>query len=196
MSRAYKIRAKVHRVYAVDEVLKLYGICRNTLSNWVSCGLVPSPGAGPQIFRGAELNRFHTARRARGRRQLRMGQFFCLRCKVAVVPVVSSLSFPQHDKRGAMAIAVCSECDCTVMKRLGQTEYDRLREARDTNTSLAHADESEGPSPACVGKNHGSETQIDPSLNDRILHSWQICAGRFDVKTVDAHLTYIREFDA
>ncbi len=34
MSRSYKIRAKSHRVYNVEEVQKLYTVCRNTVSNW------------------------------------------------------------------------------------------------------------------------------------------------------------------
>ena len=56
MSRSYKsIHPKAHRVYAVADVLALYNVCRNTLSNWVGQGLNPSAGEGVQLFRGAEL---------------------------------------------------------------------------------------------------------------------------------------------
>lgn len=196
MSRSYKIRAKVHRVYSVDEVRALYGICRNTLSNWVSSGLSPSPGPGSQLFRGAELNRFHMARRAQGRRQMRIGQFYCLRCKVPVFPIGASLELQEIDKGGVLASADCSECSGIVMKRLGQTESDRLREALDTNTNLADIDEAIGPTPVGIGKIQDAEAEFEPSWNDRILHSWQDYAGRYDPKTVDAHLTSIRDFEA
>ncbi|WP_342448124.1 tyrosine-type recombinase/integrase [Parasedimentitalea huanghaiensis] len=34
-----------------------------------------------------------------------------------------------------------------------------------------------------------------PSPNDRTIHNWQLYAGRYDVKTTDAHLTSIRDFE-
>ncbi len=87
MNRSYKnVKPKIHRVYSVDDVLSLYGICRNTLSNWERFGLRSTGGKGPRLYRGAELKRFHDARKLRVKGELKLGEFKCLGCGAAVCP--------------------------------------------------------------------------------------------------------------
>ena len=195
MSRRYKIRAKSHRVYEVSEVMELHDICRNTVSNWVGTGLTPSHGTGPQLFRGCELNRFHIARRAQGRKNLRVGQFLCMSCKVAVFPHMPSLNLRQTKKTSWMALGACSECGAAVMKLLDATKHDRLQEAIRTNANLTDIDESQAEELVCVVTNTPLRLPENPSMNDRIIHDWQLYAGRYDSKTVDAHLASIRDFE-
>ncbi len=65
MTRLYKgVRVKRHRVYSLDDLMKLYKVSRNTVSNWVMAGLIPSDKQRPHRFRGDVLIRFHAARRA------------------------------------------------------------------------------------------------------------------------------------
>lgn len=195
MSRRYKIRAKKHRVYDVSEVMALYDICRNTVSNWVGAGLIPSQGAGPQLFRGCELNRFHSARRAQGRQNIRLDQFFCLSCKVAVTAYQASLRLDQTETGNWLAAGTCSECNATILKLLDATGCDRLREALRTNANLAEIDEGKDEKPVGVGKEPPPRHSKWPSMNDRIIHDRQLYAGRYDSKTVDAHLASIRDFE-
>lgn len=195
MSRRYKIRAKKDRVYDVSEVMALYDICRNTVSNWVGAGLIPSQGAGPQLFRGCEINRFHSTRRAQGRQNMRLDQFFCLSCKVPVTANQPSLHLNQTASGNWMAVGICSECDATVMKLLDATGCDRLREVLHTNANLVEIDEDKDEKPVGVGKEPPPRHSKWPSMNDRIIHDWQLYAGRYDSKTVDAHLASIRDFE-
>ena len=59
MSRSYRsVRPRANWVYSVEQVLDAYGICRNTLSNWIKGGLRPLDEERPQLFRGAELKTF------------------------------------------------------------------------------------------------------------------------------------------
>ena len=194
MSRSYKIRAKSHRVYNVEEVQKLYTVCRNTVSNWVGVGLNPSPSRGPQVFRGSELNRFHKDRREQGRKNVRLGQFFCLRCKVAVAPIQSSVGLHRKGKK-CWASGICSECNSNIVKILDATGYDRLKEAIHTNTNLTEIDERNGEALACVGIKKSDQQIEPPSMNDQVIHFWQLYAARYDSKTVDAHLASIRDFE-
>ena len=65
MSRSYrKIRPKKHYVYGTEELMTLYDVSRNTVSNWVKDGLRKSDSGVPSIFNGAEVKRFHEERRA------------------------------------------------------------------------------------------------------------------------------------
>lgn len=195
MSRRYKTHAKRHRVYNVPEVMALYDLCRNTVSNWVGAGLAPSPGSGPQLFRGCELNRFHAERRLMGRRNLRLAQFYCLSCKVAVTPRPDSFHCWQTRSGRWMAQGDCSECGGSIMKLLDATGYDRLQEAIGTNANLFEIDEGKEEVPVGVGTKAPSGVPDLPSMNDKIIHDWQLYAGRYDGKTVDAHLISIRDFD-
>lgn len=196
MSRRYKARAKRHRVYDVPEVMALYHVCRNTVSNWVGAGLAPSHGAGPQLFRGCELNRFHIARRAQGRQNLGLGQCYCLSCKVAVSPQPHSFHLWQANSGRWMAHGACSECGSAIMKLLDATGYNRLQEAIRTNANLLEIDEDKEEAPSGVGTKAPSGVPELPSMNDRIIHDWQLYAGRYDSKTMDAHLISIRDFEA
>lgn len=195
MSRSYRVKAKRHRVYSVADVLELKGICRNTLSNWVGEGLSPSPTAGPQVFRGSELNRFIEDRRKRNRKNLLKGQFLCTGCKSGVFPEIESVSIDERKTGGSMAKAACPDCSGLVVKLLGGTECDAMRACLNTKTALYKIHEEKGAKPAHIGKKTKIDVGLEPSPNDRVIHSWQLYAGRYDVKTVDAHLASIRDFE-
>lgn len=196
MSRAYRaVRPKANRVYSVPDVLELYGVCRNTVSNWVSSGLRHSNETGPQLFRGAELKRFHGERQARTKAQLRFGEFKCLGCKAAVFPISESLQFSSTNNGTMMAWADCPDCAGKLRKLLGDTESNILKKYRSTNTSLVQGHEDNGGNQAGNGKIGCKLAEKTTFVNDQRLFEWQIYAGRNDGKTVDAHLAAIREFE-
>jgi hypothetical protein len=72
-------KAKQNRNYSRAEVMDLYGVTRNTVTNWIREGLVVVPGP-TVLFRGEDLNAFHHARHARARRKCPPGHVYCLRC--------------------------------------------------------------------------------------------------------------------
>jgi integrase len=197
MSRAYRnVRPKANMVYSVADVEALYSICRNTVSNWVSGGLHPSDSHSPQIFRGAELIRFHTERRKRGSLSLRKGEFKCLACKAAVFPMVETMALHLVRSGARMACARCPDCDAVVTKLLDETECNSIQNSIDHNTSMGPSDEEDGSTLGGVGKNRGAAQRDWHSANDRIINQWLLYAGRYDAKTVAAHLTSIRDFES
>lgn len=197
MSRAYRnVRPKANRVYSVGGVEALYSVCRNTVSNWVSSGLRPSDRHCPQVFRGAELIRFHTERRTRGSSNLRKGQFKCLACKAAVFPAVETVALHPVRTGAQMAWACCPDCGAVVTKLLDKTECNNIQNSIDHNTSLAPIDEEDGAFLDGVGKIRGAARRDWHSANDRIINQWQLYAGRYDAKTLDAHLASIRNFES
>lgn len=97
MSRSYKkLPVKKDFVYTTDELVRLIGVTKNTVSNWGKEGLRPSDGNIPYIFNGSEVIRFHKERRARSSVKLRKGQFKCFSCKGRVFPDPNSLSIKDH----------------------------------------------------------------------------------------------------
>lgn len=93
MSRSYKnIRPQKHFVYTVEDLVRLFGVHPNTVSNWVSEGLQPSDAALPYVFNGTEIKRFHDARRLKSKTKLRTGEFKCFGCKNRVFPETNSIA--------------------------------------------------------------------------------------------------------
>lgn len=195
MSRSYtKVRPKAHHVYLVEGVMELFAVSRNTVSNWVRQGLRPSDSAQPYVFRGAELIRFHKVREAM-RTGLARGFFHCMRCKEAVVPQLSELSISEEGPKVFRARARCPDCGAALSKLLGETECTMFRNCLATNTSLDSIVEEIIENPAGIGK-FRPHPDDEISRNDRLLMQWLGHAGRYDPKTVTAHLASIRAFEA
>jgi site-specific recombinase XerD len=197
VSRGYgAVRPSANRVYSVQQVLELYQICRNTLSNWIAAGLRPVADGYSQLFRGAELKWFHDHRALGTGRPLHPGEFKCLSCKARVVPKTHMTKLEDRKGRSYWAHSICPDCGGKLPKILNETTYDKLRECLESNTSLHTLGEGEGALPACIGTKPMSERPRFLPENERIIHQYQIFAGRYHAKTLDAHLAAIRDFEA
>jgi integrase len=196
MSRSYKnVRPKKHFVYTVDDLMTLYGVVRNTVSNWVKEGLKPSDGFTPYVFHGTEVKRFRDARRPTNKTHLRKGEFKCLVCGYRMFPAPESLSC-RAAKNGLFGLwGTCSNCGRVVTKIVNETDCDKILKCADTNTSLASLDDGYEVIPAGIGNDRQSETEIWYVENDRILYAWLQFAGRWDDKTISAKLAAIRQFE-
>lgn len=195
MSRSYSgIRPKLDRVYSAEQVLVLYGVCRNTLGNWVNSGLRPSAGSLPRIFCGAEIARFHADRRGI-EAPLRCGQFKCLGCKARVFPELATVRFLSVSSAVGLALAKCPDCGAGISKIPNETDRDAFETCLESNTSLALIDEGKAQTPSCIGQERGDGFPVAASPNGRLLLDWQAWAARYDEKTVAAHLRAIRKFE-
>jgi hypothetical protein len=72
--------ASANMLYSSEEVIKLYEISRNTLTNWISDGL-QFIAAEPRLFLGACLNEYHRQRRHRASQPLGRFETSCYACK-------------------------------------------------------------------------------------------------------------------
>ncbi len=72
--------AKANHFYSPDEVQALYGVCRNTVGNWLRSGLLCFEKGGHRLFRGDQLNDFHRARRDRSKSPCGPYEIHCVSC--------------------------------------------------------------------------------------------------------------------
>lgn len=72
--------AKANRFYSPEEVQALYGVCRNTVGNWLRSGLFCFEKGGRRLFRGDHLNDFHRARRDRSKSPCGPYEIYCVSC--------------------------------------------------------------------------------------------------------------------
>lgn len=197
MSRSYKnVRPKIHFVYTVKDLMVLYDVERNTVSNWVKEGLKTSDGFVPYVFSGREVKRFHDARRITTKAPMRLGEFNCFKCKRRVLPKPKSLTcyIPGVARFGLRG--ECSNCDGVVTKIVNESDCDKILKCANTNTSLASLDEGYEAAQAGIGIDRHSKDAIWYVENDRILWDWLQLEGRWNDKTISAKIAAIRTFEA
>ncbi|MEL6510658.1 MAG: site-specific integrase [Pseudomonadota bacterium] len=167
-----------------------YGVCRNTVSNWVQSGLATSDNKRPHLFRGSQLSAFHKARRERSRTTLLAGEFKCRVCDIAVCPPRESIDFKVCQGR-EMLIASCPECRGVVTKISSKPDRGLLVGCINPNTPGESSDEEIGLPLGDIG----TEAEILHCQNDRLFYVWQGYANKYDVKTADSHLAAIRDLE-
>jgi len=196
MSRSYRnIRPRKHFVYTVGDLTSLFGVHRNTVSNWVAEGLQTSDASQPHVFNDAEVKRFHDAKRLTSKTKLRIGEFKCFSCKYRIFPEPFSVSVAPSKNTFLSAWGRCPNCGRVVTKRVNETDCDKIQNCIDTNTTLASLDEGSDPVAVGIGNDGPSDAEIWFCVNDRILHAWLQFAGRWDSKTISAKLAAVRQFE-
>lgn len=196
MTRSYRgVRPIRHRVYTVEEVMALYGVSRNTVTNWMKSGLKPSDPRQPYLFRGAVLAEYHADRRARAKSCLRPGEFKCLGCKTAVLPEPMAINRRPASNGNTLLAARCPDCDAHVTKLASKADMALLDGKGVPNTTLDSRHEGKQRSLARIVKLPAKDSAKVYLMNDRLLASWQQYAQRYSVKTQDRHLAAIRKFE-
>ncbi len=197
MARSYRgIRPKQHHVYDFAQMFQLYGITRNTGTNWQKAGLRVVDDGHPLLVTGAELIRFHTERKVTGHQPLKTGQFLCRRCRTRVYPDIETVSVPELGRPERFVRGVCPDCTGTVLKLVSRTTCEAILACQNSNTPLRSLDEDDSPSPGGIGT-HTEVTCITWTPdNERVLYLYLKFLGQFHEHTVDAIMATIRKFES
>lgn len=127
-------KAKLHWLYADDDVIKLYDVCRNTLINWVAAGL-PFINAKQRLFRGADLNAFHRKRRAKLIGEpLGLHEAKCFGCKRHHSLLEGVIDISAAGDKGNFSVSVaCRETGSRAYRWMNRQEMETLERLRQTN---------------------------------------------------------------
>ncbi|SFR38709.1 Site-specific recombinase XerC [Yoonia tamlensis] len=197
MSRSYKnVRPKKNWVYSVEDLMELYSVTDNTVSNWVGEGLMPSDSQRPNLFQGASVIRFHQQKRKQTSFILAASEFYCLTCKIPIKPSTEMMTFDTASNGKHMCCATCPRCSRKVQKFVSETDRDNFENCRNPNTTTECQHEEDSTVRGGVGSSSEINTSDLCVRNDRIIYKWLSYAGRYDVKTIDRHLAAIRYGEA
>ncbi len=136
---------KIHRNYTVEEAAQTLSLHKGTVRHWIKDGLRVCDNRRPVLILGRELLDFVKARRKQNKRPCKLGELYCLRCRVPRMPAGAMADFePISDKVGHLQ-AICPECLCMMNRRVSLAKLDQfqailtiaLREAQEhvSNTS-------------------------------------------------------------
>jgi hypothetical protein len=127
-------KARLHQLYSSDDVIKLYEISRNTLTNWIADGLIFIE-AEPRLFRGSDLNSFHSRRREKAAGEP-LGRFLvnCFGCKRSHSLLEGEISVSPGRTEGVFRVSrTCPDTGVRANRFVCNEEWETLQRFRETN---------------------------------------------------------------
>ena len=139
--------AKIHRNYTVEEVASLFDVHKNSVRNWVKCGLPTSDDRRPMLILGRDLVAFLQARRVKNKRPCLPGEIYCMRCRAAQRPAGDMAEYQPITSTSGNLIGICPCCDSMMYRRVNLAKLVHVGANLDITMSqaLPHIDESTKP---------------------------------------------------
>ena len=109
---------KIHRSYTVGETATLFGAHANTVRAWLKAGLEPIDQRRPVLIQGRQLASFLQARRELRRQPCRVGEFYCLRCRMPKTAAAEKADYLPLTARTGNLKARCSDCGTGMYRRV------------------------------------------------------------------------------
>lgn len=120
-------RAKANYLY--EQVLALYEICPNTLTNWVQRGLYPYQSGRRRLFKGVHLNAFHQKRNDNAKRKTALDEVYCVTCKD--IHSLLGADFKSEPFKGKISVTVpCPKKLSPAYKSMSIPDFEVLLELR------------------------------------------------------------------
>lgn len=127
-------KARYHHLYSSEDVIKLYGISRNTLANWIAAGL-PFIEGEVRLFRGKDLNAFHARRREKASgAPLAPFMVNCFGCKSSHSLIDGDISVGPGRTPGVYRASItCPDTGVTANRYVCSEEIETIRKLREAN---------------------------------------------------------------
>lgn len=120
-------RAKIHRSYTVEEVARLYGVHKQTVSNWINVGLAALASKRPILIHGSDLREFHDNRRKKQKQKCHPGELFCLKCRAPKRPAGDMLDYLPMSLVSGNFRGICPTCNGLIHRRVGLAGIDAAK---------------------------------------------------------------------
>lgn len=122
MKKTHQLRRiKAKKSYSSRELADLLGVHVQTVRGWASNGLAPlSPEVHRPLFLGQTVKTYLSDQQNARKVKLQVGEFYCLRCRVAVTPesiteVDRNIAIGKY-KDSILLTAHCPQCNCPINK--------------------------------------------------------------------------------
>ena len=115
--RTYNLRlVRREYSYTIQEIAALFGLHKNTLSQWLKAGLKPIDRSRPMLIHGSDLINFLLARQSARRTRCQPDEFFCFRCRTPRHPLGRKVDVQPRNAKLLNLVAICAECGTTIRK--------------------------------------------------------------------------------
>jgi len=142
MNRKYNVRKiKSKRAYTFKGISEVFGVHTRTVQSWHTEGLKPLEGScNPYLVMGADVRIFLTQKHQKTKTILNKNEFYCMRCREAVIPVKVTKQDRKvtigNNKQAVTLKGNCPKCGCKVnrfttkQQILVEAEGDIIRELK------------------------------------------------------------------
>lgn len=110
--------AKIHRNYTVEEVAALFDIHKNTVRNWVKCGLPTNDDRHPMLILGRDLVAFLQVKRMKNKRPCQPCEIYCVRCRAVQKPAGTMADYQPLTATSGNLIGICPSCESMMYRRV------------------------------------------------------------------------------
>ena len=143
---------KIHRSYTYEELAGVFGVHKNTVAQWVKNGLPCLQEQRPFLILGANAKAFLQAQRENRKRKCKPNEFYCMRCKVPVMPAENFVEYTPLSSTKGRLVGFCERCESLINKFIGYASLDAyssifaitkptaLEHIRDTDNPLLNSD--------------------------------------------------------
>ena len=141
--------AKIHRNYTVDEVATLFGVHKNSVRNWVKCGLPTNDDRRPMLILGRDLFNFLRAKRVKNKRPCQPGEIYCVRCRAVQKPAGAMAEYQPLTATAGNLVGICPCCESMMYRRVNFAKLVQVGANLDITLLQAVPHINESPQP-CV----------------------------------------------
>ena len=141
--------AKIHRNYTVEEVAALFGVHKNSVRNWVKCGLPTNDDRRPMLILGRDLVAFLQVKRMKNKRPCQPGEIYCVRCRAAQKPAGDMADYEPVTATMGNLIGICPSCEAMMYRRVSLAQLVQVGADLDITMTQALPHINESPQP-CV----------------------------------------------
>jgi hypothetical protein len=120
-------RIKIHRSYTVKDAADALGAHKNTIAQWIKQGLAVADQSRPVLLLGTAIRAFLENRKARRKRRLAAGEFYCLKCREPKSPYGGVADYIASSSGLGSLVGLCPVCE-TLMNR--RTSFRKLDVAK------------------------------------------------------------------
>ncbi|WP_187107807.1 helix-turn-helix domain-containing protein [Sphingomonas xanthus] len=122
MTKRYNTRLlHSYRLYTIPQLAKLLRVGKNTISRWISLGLVPVDRKRPYLFKGWVIAEFLLALNP-PRCPLRPGELFCTPCRKPRRPSGGVVTLEPKTPTSANFKGTCPDCKRRLFRRVRYAE--------------------------------------------------------------------------
>lgn len=129
MARRFKTRGiKGNKAYEVHELADAACVSPATVRTWLKSGMGRIDNTRPTMIIGFQALDYLNSRKAKGKRPMQLGEFYCLRCKAPRAAFGAMADYVPSSPNGGRLKALCGVCECNCNRNIRASELPTFSE--------------------------------------------------------------------
>jgi excisionase family DNA binding protein len=121
-------RVKIHYSFTVEKAAEILGVHKNTVRLWIKQGLpVVEDERRPILLQGKAIRAFLDNRKAKRKRRLSTGEFYCFKCREPKSPYGRMADYVATSSDLGNLTGLCPDCETIMNRRTSLAKLDCVK---------------------------------------------------------------------